>query len=128
LLAYPWLASRLPGRIAAQLPQALGAAGSIDPLNGDFVPAIEIDVPMQLGRFLAHSNALTLGTLSGMEAELQAGSLARVPLSGVELHSNYGFIYLKDRSLTPAARSYMEEVRSVEQQIAEREAMLSAQL
>lgn len=73
-LDYPWVASRIPLRLAAHLlPATLGCAGAYDALNGDFVPAIEIDVPMQIVQFVENSNALAVGTLSTFERELKAG-------------------------------------------------------
>jgi len=126
LLQFPWVATRLPLRVAGSLPQALGAAGKIDPLNGDFVPAIEIDVPMQLAGFLAGSDALAIASLTIMERELLAGEVVLVPMTVPDLRAGYGFIYLKNRSLSPAALAYMQEVRAVEAEIVKREAVLAA--
>ena len=125
LLEFPWIASRLPSRIAARLPQAPCKAGRIDPLNGDFVPAIEIDVPFALADLIADSDALALASLTLMEQELIAGSVGLVPMTGIELRAAYGFIYLKNRSLTPAALSYMQEILAVEADIVQREAALA---
>lgn len=125
LLEFPWVASRLPSRIAANLPQSVCRAGRIDALNGDFVPAIEIDVPFALADLLAGSDALALATLALMEQDLVAGSVALVPMAGIEIQAAYGFIYLKDRSLIPAALAYMKEIRAVEADVAAREAALS---
>ncbi len=125
LLEFPWVASRLPSRIAANLPQSVCRAGWIDMLNGDFVPAIEIDVPFALAELLAGSDALALATLALMEQDLEAGSVALVPTTGIEFRAAYGFIYLKDRSLTPAALAYMQEVLAVEADIVQREAALA---
>ena len=121
LLEFPWVASRIPSRIAVNLPQSLGRAGRIDTLNGDFVPAIEIDVPLALADLLANSDALAFATLALMERELEAGSVALVPTTGIKFHAAYGFIYLKDRSLTPAALAYMHQVLAVEADIVRRE-------
>ncbi len=124
LLAYPWIGTRLPPRVAGGLPGPLGAAGTIDPSNGDFVPAVEIDVPMQLGVLLAGSDALSIASLAIMERELRAGEVAVVPMTSPSIQAGYGFIYLKDRSLTPAALAYMAEVRAMEAEFVEREAAL----
>jgi len=126
LLEFPWVASRLPSRIAANLPPAACRAGRIDALNGDFVPAIEIDVPFALADLLAGSDALALGSLALMEQDLEAGSVALVPTTGIEFRAAYGFIYLKDRSLTPAALTYMQEVLAVEVDIVQREEALAS--
>lgn len=126
LTKFPWVCSRIPSRFAAALPKTLGAAGVIDPENGDFVPAIEIDVPMQLAGFLADTNVLVFALLTSVERELLAGEAVIVPVVGLELKSAYGFIYLKNRSLAPATQAYMQEVRTVEAEITTREAALAS--
>jgi hypothetical protein len=125
LLAFPWLCSRIPARFAASLPEVLGAAGMIDPANGDFVPAVEVDVPMQPAVFLAGSNTLVFTLLSSVESELLAGDAVMVPVRGLELKCAYGFIYLNNRSLAPATQAYMAEVRALEAEIMAKEAMLA---
>ncbi len=125
LFEFPWMASRIPARIAATLPRAVGRAGKIDALSGDFIPAVTIDVPMQIADLLAGSDALALSSLTLMERDLEAGNVAMVPTSKIAFQASYGFIYLKDRSLTPAALAYMQEVRAVEKNIVEREEALA---
>ncbi|VVP21318.1 LysR family transcriptional regulator [Pseudomonas fluorescens] len=126
-LDYPWVASRLPLRLASHLlPATLGCAGAYDALTGDFVPAIEIDVPMQIVRFVESSNALAMGNLSTFEQEILAGELVPLPIHDLALRTRYGFIYLKERSLPPAVELYMKEVRAVEEEICQRESFLAA--
>lgn len=126
-LDYPWVASRIPLRLARQLlPTSLGSAGEYDVDTGDFVPAIEIDVPMQMVPFVANSNALAVGTLAAFERELKEGEMVSLPLHDQVLRTHYGFISLKERSLSPAVQLYMGEVREVEQQILQRELKFDA--
>ncbi|TXH89518.1 MAG: LysR family transcriptional regulator [Pseudomonas sp.] len=127
LFKYPWICPRIPGRASAALPTNLGAAGTLDPQNGDFVPAIEIDVPMHLDSFLHTSDALAINLLSNMEPALLAGEVALVPVTGFTLKANYGFIYLRNRSLAPAAKAYMDEVRALEAEIRAKEQRLAEQ-
>ena len=127
LFEYPWICPRIPGRASAALPTDLGAAGTLDPLNGDFVPAIEIDVPMHLDTFLHASDALAISLLSNMESALLAGEVALVPVTGLALNAHYGFIYLRNRSLAPAAKAYMDEVRELEAEIRAKERRLAEQ-
>lgn len=127
LFDYPWICPRIPERSRAAFPATLGAAGTIDPLNGDFVPAIEIDVPMRLETFVQASDGLAISLLSNMESALQAGEVALVPATSLLLKAQYGFIYLKNRSLAPATEAYMAEVRALEVEIRAKELRLSAQ-
>lgn len=126
LLGYPWATTRIPPRIAAAFPKGLGRAGSIDPLTGDFVPAVELDVPMQLAAFATASDTLVIGAHALFERELRAGALAEVPTAQLNFRAEYGFIWLRHRSLSPAALAYMQAVREEERIFVEREARLAA--
>lgn len=121
LLKFPWIAPRFPPQMAAILPRPIGAAGTIDLITGEFVPAIEIDVPMQLVELVAGSDALAISALTSMDGELRSGEVALLPMSGTRFQAHYGFIYLKNRSLPPAALAFMKVVRAVEAEIVERE-------
>ncbi|MHC8361655.1 LysR family transcriptional regulator [Pseudomonas sp. LS2P72] len=125
-LDYPWVASRMPLRLATHLlPSTVGCAGAYDALTGDFVPAIEIDVPMQIVKFVENSNALAVGNLSTFEREFLAGDIVPLPIHDISLRTRYGFIYLKERSLPPAVEIYMKEVRIVEEELRQRESHLA---
>jgi DNA-binding transcriptional LysR family regulator len=128
LLELPWVASRLPSRIAENFPDSLGAAGTIDLVSGDFVPAIEVDVPMKFHEFLARSDVLVLATLNIMERALRAGKAVVVPTRALPMRTNYGFIYVRDRTLPPAVLAFMQVVREVEAEIAREEAALEGQI
>lgn len=128
LLAFPWVASRIPPRLANLMPDYLGAAGARDAVTGDFVPAIELDVPMQIAKFLADSDALALGTLTIFERELLAGDVVLLPQHALNMQSNYGLLYLRERTLPPAAQAYLEQVKLIEAQICQREILLASQL
>ena len=127
LLEYPWIAARFPFRMVADLPRQLGAAGTIDLNNGDFVPAIEIDVPMRLAELLAGSDAVAPAILTMMERDMRSGEVVLVPERESKFKTAYGFIYLKNRSLPPAALAFMNVVRSVEAEVVERERLTELQ-
>ncbi|MNP15143.1 LysR substrate binding domain protein [compost metagenome] len=81
---------------------------------------------MQIVKFIEHSNAITVGSMSMFERELIAGQIVALPVHNVALRTRYGFIYLKERSLPPAVQAYMKEVRAVEEDICQREIKLAA--
>lgn len=125
LLRFPWVHTRIPPRVAAAFPRPPGRAGRIDESTKDFLPAVEVDVPMRLAEFARNSDALVFGVLSLVEHELERGTLAIVRSSTFELRASYGFIHLKDRSLSPGARAFMQAVRDEEALCVEREARLA---
>lgn len=126
LLGFPWVTTRVPPRIAAAFPRPPGRAGWIDDASGDFVPAIELDVPIQVGAFARESDALAIGAFAMVESELRAGALAVVPGAEVDMRARYGFIWLRHRSLSPAALAYIRAVRDEERRYVERETRLAA--
>jgi DNA-binding transcriptional LysR family regulator len=107
--------------LAAAFPRSVLAAGHIDAFNGDFVPAIEVDVPMQLARLSSGSDVIAVGAFAMVEEDLKAGRLAVIPTAGIKLDSSYGFIHLKIRALSPAAQALMREFRDEEARCSERE-------
>jgi DNA-binding transcriptional LysR family regulator len=123
MAAYPWAGPRLPPRIASRFPSGDFPAGHVDPINGEFVPAIQLNILMNLGLFLAGTNVLVIASLALLESELAAGRAFPVP--GFTLPSAYGFGFLKTRSLSPLALAYMEEIRAVEAESTRREEQLA---
>ena len=128
LVEFPWVSPRVPARITNQLPKKLSHAGSIDPATGDLIPAIEINAPLQLANFLKNSDAISLSTLTAMEHALRAGEVTALSVPDFTLHTHYGFVYLQNRSLPPAAIAYMQEVRAAENAAIEREMALAKHL
>jgi DNA-binding transcriptional LysR family regulator len=126
LLQYPWATTRLPQRMTALFSSVAGQAGDIDTLSGDFVPAVEVWAPVNLGRLVAQSDVIALGTLSLVEHELTSGRVAIVSTEGLDMRAGYGFVYLKSRPLSPAARAYMTEVRTQERILVKHEARLES--
>jgi DNA-binding transcriptional LysR family regulator len=126
LLQFPWATTRLPPRIAQALPADLGRAGRRDAATGDLVPAIELDVPMQLAGFTSDSDTLVLGTFARLEADLQSRRLCVVPLAQPAPIGEYGFIWARHRSLSRAALAFMQAVREEERVYVEQEARAAA--
>ncbi|MGE5814974.1 MAG: LysR family transcriptional regulator [Acidobacteriota bacterium] len=124
LLKFPWANTRVPPRMAAAFPREPVAAGRLDEFTGDFVPAVETDVPMQLARLVEGNDVLAFGAFSMVENDLESGRLVYLPTPQIDLRASYGFIFLRNRSLSPAAQAYMQAVRDEERLCAEREARL----
>ncbi len=126
LLQYPWSTTRLPPRIAQALPADLGRAGRRDATTGDLVPAIELDVPMQLAAFTSDSDTLVLSTFARLESDLAARRLCVVLLALPPPIGEYGFIWTRRRSLSRAALAFMQAVREEERLYAGQEARAAA--
>jgi DNA-binding transcriptional LysR family regulator len=126
LLNYPWATTRLPPRQAAALPRDTVRAGSVDSLSGDFIPAVDVGAPSNLGRLVERTDVLVLCTLSLVEPDLRSGGVVIVPTTGLDLRASYGFIYLKSRPVSPATQAFMAEIRAHERSLAVHERELEA--
>jgi DNA-binding transcriptional LysR family regulator len=122
LRRYPWVTTRLPARFGALLREE-APAGVVQEDTGDFAPAVEVDDVGQIPAIVAGSDAIGALSPCTIEHELERGELVALP--GPEwLRARYGFIRLRQRSLSPIARAYMEAVRAVEAELDEKEATL----
>jgi len=124
LLGFPWASTRAPARISMFLPTAVGRAGRWDPVTGEFVPALEVDVMNNFSVLARESDILVAATLTLVEHELDAGELAVVPFTAPWLRLNYGFISRSGRTHSPAALEFMRLVREIEAAQDERERKL----
>jgi DNA-binding transcriptional LysR family regulator len=122
-LQYPWASPRLPARLSNVFPREAFPAGHIDPLNGDFVPSVKVDLPINLGGFTQGKDILVLASLGLAEQELAAGTM--VPLPGLAFRGRYGILKLKTHSLSPAALAFIAEIRAVEAEFVQREEELA---
>jgi len=123
-LQYPWACSRLPSRISSAFPRQPCPAGQIDPLNGDFVPSVKIDIVFNLSGFTAGKDVLVLAAPAMVEQELVAGTM--VPVPHLNFRSRYGFLRRTTHSLSPSAQAFISEIRAVEAEFVQREKELAA--
>jgi DNA-binding transcriptional LysR family regulator len=125
LLAFPWATTRLPARVGALLGSRTLRAGRVDAESGDFLPAIQLEVPMQIASFALGTDALIVAGYGLLEPELRAGAVVAVPMGEVGFRAAYGFIWLRHRSRSPATLAYIDAVREEERAFAKRETELS---
>lgn len=113
LAPYPTVAPRLPGRVVDRYP----GKTRIDPVSGHLLPSIEVDDFSSARLVVSGSHAF--GTASPIQIEpwLARGELQIINFSADWLQLNYGFIYRRNRMLSPAAKAYMALVRNLEAQV-----------
>lgn len=124
IAGYAWVSTRVPGRAAGILSRGRSAAGALDPATGTFVPAWEVEIIGTAKWIVAGSDAIGGAMLAQIEHELEHGTFAVLPYRADWMRLDYGFIYLRDRTLSPAARAFMDECRRADAAIAAREAVL----
>ena len=124
LLGVPWVSTRVPLRLAAELRRQQVQAGAIDPETGDFLPAWEVEVVDAAKRIVATSDCVGAGLLTQFEGELASGALVALPFEADWLHTDYSFITLRNRTVSPAAAAFMALFRQFDAELVGRESAL----
>lgn len=125
ILAFPFAGTRMPRRVAESFLQ-IARAGAIDPDSGDYLPPIKVDSIRVAKDVVMQSDAVGAAPLSMIAAEVRSGQLVALALRLPWLSTGYGFAYLRDRMLSPAAEAFMAEVRRIETGLAAEPQALTA--
>ena len=116
VLAFPFAGTRMPKRVGESFLR-IARAGAIDPDSGDYLPPIKADSIRVVKDVVMNSDAVAVAPLAMIAAEVRAGRLLPLPLRMPWMSTSYGFVYLRERRLSPAAEAFMAEVRSVEAEL-----------
>lgn len=128
LSAYPWVLVPLPPRLYQALTDMQPAAGRFDDRQQQFIPAVRVETVAGMKQIVAQSDAVSAAPMWLIRDEIRRGVLAAIGFDAPWLRLNYGFVYLRDRMLSPAARAFMAEVRGIERTIVAESARESAGL
>lgn len=120
IFRFPFAGTRLAPRVGALL-EGKATAGQVDPATGEYIPSIEVNTLRMAAEAVAESDAFGIFPLPVVGALMQAGRLHVLPLQPAWLKTGYGFITLRNRTLSPAAVAFMQEVRAVESELAAEE-------
>jgi len=120
---YPFAGTRLAPRVADFIDRDQ-AAGRVDDATGEYVPSIEVNTIRMVAEAVATSNAFGIVPLLTANELGRDGRVQALPLRPPWLKSKYGFITLRNRTLSPAAAAFMSEVRAVESELVSEELRL----
>ncbi len=113
VLGFPLVTTRLLGAASAAASGPDSTAQPAATATG-FIPQVCVN-SLALARLIARdSDALFPGTLGMLADDLAAGRLTLLDFAGPAIRTNYGLIYLRGRTLTPAARMFIDTLRAVE--------------
>jgi DNA-binding transcriptional LysR family regulator len=116
VLAYPRVSSLLRGDQAATVATG-GARGGVDAGTGDFTPAIYVNSIDMARRIARETDALIPGTLAMLAPDREAGRLVIVDFHIAVMRTSYSLVYLRDRTLAPAALAFIAILREVEAEL-----------
>ena len=125
VLRYPMATTVLPGSQGAAASRGPGA-GRLDETSGVFKPAVHVNSLSLARRIAIESDALFPGTADMLASDVAGGRLVTLNFHVPEMKTEYGLITLADRSLAPATVAFLDQLRTVESEIAAREVTTSA--
>jgi DNA-binding transcriptional LysR family regulator len=117
LSGFPWVGPTLPGRMRPFLPQGDLRCGLFDAEKGRFLPRILV------GTFSAAKHIVLSGQGIGaalpfqLKREIDDDDCVLLPIELPWLSLNYGFISKRGRTLSPAAKAFMDNVRQIEKEL-----------
>lgn len=113
VFAFPFVGPRLPPRLG----DLLGPAAPLfrrDPASGDVIPPLQVESIALAKKIVAAGDGIAALPRVLVATELASGQLAALRWRAPWLHTGYGFVYRKDRTLSPSAQAFMAEVRAIE--------------
>lgn len=124
LADYPTVMPRLPPRAVGLFP----GRSRLDRATGDLLPSVEVDDLASARLVVSSSHAFAFATPVQIEPWLRSGEFKVLGFDAPWLQLDYGFIYLRNRMLSPAAEAYMALVRRIEGEVSERNRALMKRL
>ena len=114
VMSFPLVTTLLRGPAAAAALFPNAATPPPGSTAKDFVPQLNVN-SLSLARLIARqSNALFPGTAGMLAEDIAAGHLVVLDFRVPAMQTNYGVIYLRGRTLAPAARAFIAALHAVE--------------
>jgi DNA-binding transcriptional LysR family regulator len=115
-LQFPLVTTRLRGEQAA-LARQMGRQTTADDAYGeDYVPQVLVNSIAAARLIAQESDMLVPGTAAMLADDVAAGRLVRLECTAPPMRTNNGLIHLRQRTLSPAARAFIEALRKAEAQ------------
>jgi DNA-binding transcriptional LysR family regulator len=116
LMDYPWVGPTAPARIRTSMEIADKPFGSFSDPNNRFRPRIVVDTIAAARDVVVASDALAVTLPSLISEELEKGVCVLLPVDLPWMRLNYGFIWKRGRTHSPAAEKLMALIRVFEEE------------
>lgn len=114
LMDYPWVGPTAPGRIRASMQPNEKPFGFFSDARQRFRPRIVVDTIAAARDVVVASDALAVTLPALISDGLEKGVFVLLPASLPWLRLNYGFVWKRGRTHSPAAEKLMEIIRDIE--------------
>lgn len=109
---FPLVSVRVPAGIAEVVP----GKAKIDHDSGHLVPSVEIDNFATARKVVTQSTGIGAAIPSQIESELESGEFVLLNFQNPWIAPVHGFIFLKNRAISPATEIFMETVIKFERE------------
>jgi len=116
IFEFPWAGVHIPNAAMALLPKEIKPYGVVDPITGHGSPRLRVETVSGLKHIVSHSDALSALPQVLLDRYDREMNLTALPLQLPWLTLNYGFIWRRGRTLSPAAMKFKTFVHQVEKQ------------
>ena len=114
LFDYPLATNMLRGAPAAAASCRDGSLVVGNAAMPDFIPQVVVNTTAVARLIARESDALATGTASMLSSDVAAGHLVLLDIDAPVLRTTHSVFFLRDRTLAPAARVFIDALRAVE--------------
>lgn len=114
LMEFPWVGPTAPARMRKALDQAEKPFGFFSDVNDRFRPRIVVDTVSAARDVVIASDGLAVTLPALIEREIKDRLCVLLPIELPWMRLNYGFIWKRGRTPSPAAMTFMQCVRTIE--------------
>ena len=118
-LQFPLVTTRVRGEQAALALRPDSPTTPDDAYGDDYTPRVLVNSIAMALRVAQESDMVVPGSAAMLAADVAAGRLVRLACSAPALRTNNGLLYLRERTLAPAARVFIQALKQVEAEAAE---------
>jgi DNA-binding transcriptional LysR family regulator len=117
IFSFPMASTRIVNEAVTSAMAGETTSDLLDVDHGELIPAIHVNSYALARQIACDTDALVPGTVRMLAPEFDAGRLVQLDFQMPGLRTNYAIVRRHDRSLSPAARAFIDLVRDVEAEV-----------
>jgi DNA-binding transcriptional LysR family regulator len=114
LMDFPWVGPTAPARMRVAMERTEKPFGFFCDVNDRFRPRVVVDTVSAARDVVIASDGLAVTLPALIERELEDRLCVLLPIELPWMRLNYGFVWKRGRTLSPAATTFMQLVRTIE--------------
>jgi len=117
LMEFPWVAPTGPARVRIEMPQTEKPFGVFSEINNRIRPRVVVGNVSAAKDIVIASDGLSVTLPALIERELRDGLCILLPIDLPWMRLNYGFVWKKGRTRSPAAEAFIQLVWEIEKDV-----------